>query len=145
MSNPKKKNPRNELYEFLIGFALVVTGFYTFSQNVSVHTGFASFRIGNFQVGAGLIVVPFIVGIIMLFVMDNSFVPKLVTFAGVLIIITSVIMGTEFHFRTTSLYVYLLMLIGIFGGGALVLKVLFKTPDKEETKDEKKEEKKGEK
>lgn len=125
----KKTKKENELAQFLIGLAMLCVGGYAFANNVSVHTGFYGFRIGTFQLHAGLVIVPFIVGIMMLFVSPEKFVSKLVTGLGLLIIIASIIMGTTFTFRSTSLYVYLLMLIGMFGGLALVLKVLLKKPE----------------
>lgn len=99
---------------------------------MTVRTGFHTWMLGTFRVGAGLVIIPFIVGVIMLFVIPEKLVSKLVTGLGFFIIILSVIMGTEFYFRSTSLYVYLLMLVAIFGGIALVLKVLLSQP-KEDT------------
>lgn len=126
----------NEFVQFLVGLAILVGGGFLFSQNVIVYTGFHTWALGSMRIGAGLIVVPFIVGVIMLFAIPNKFVSKLVCGIGLLIILISVIMGTEFHFRATSLYVYLLMLIGIFGGLALVLKVLLKQPNEENSSKE---------
>lgn len=121
-SNPKKDN---DLAHFLIGLAMLVVGGYLFSANVIVYTGFHVWIVGSYPIHTGAIVVPFIVGIIMLFVCKNKFFGKVVTGLGLLLIVASIILGTRFHFKSTSLYVYLLMLIGLFGGLALVLKALF--------------------
>ena len=56
--------------------------------------------------------------------------------AGLVIIVASVIAATEFRFRYTSLYNYLIMLILMSGGAALVLKVLCHDPDKKRKKDD---------
>lgn len=50
-------------------------------------------------------------------------------------IVASVIAGTEFVFRYTSLYNYLIMLVLMFGGAALILKVLCHDPEKKKKKD----------
>ncbi len=120
----------NDLVMFLIGIAMLVAGGYAFLQNVTVTSGLMSIRWGNFNAGSGLIVIPFIVGIMMLFAMPHKFVSKLVTGLGLLVIVVSVIMGTHFYFNPIPSYAYLLMLVGMFGGLALVLKVLLSDPDR---------------
>ncbi len=64
----------------------------------------------------GRIVLPFIVGIIWLFLNVDSIGAKLLTGIGVVIILASIISNLQFVFRGVSLYVYLVMLILIFGG-----------------------------
>jgi hypothetical protein len=44
------------------------------------------------------------------------------------VILASVIMSTRFIFERRSLYEYLIMLVLIFGGAALCMKVLFAKP-----------------
>ncbi len=114
---------------------MLVAGLYWFMANVTVHTDFG-IRLFGRQFGMGLVVVPFIAGIIWLFTNVDSFGAKLLTLIGVVIIIASIIMNIDFYFRPVSLYQYLIMLIMIFGGGALVGQVLFKSP-KEDKKDKK--------
>ena len=118
------KKGSNELLQFLAGLGMLVAGLYWFMSSVTVRTGFFSLRIGPLSSG-GLVVVPFIVGIIWLFINSDSFAAKLVTGLGLLLIVASIIAGTSFIFQRKNLYEYLLMLVFIFGGGALVLKVLF--------------------
>ncbi len=81
--------------------------------------------------------VPFIAGVIWFCVNTDSFGAKLLMGAGLVIIIASVIAGTEFVFRYTSLYNYLIMLILMFGGAALVLKVFAMIRRKRRKKTEK--------
>ena len=121
----KKGNP---LAEFLIGLAMLAAGGYWFLNSVSVSTGF--------YMNGGLVVVPFIAGVIWFCVNTDSFGAKLLMGVGLVIIVASVIAATEFRFRYTSLYNYLIMLILMFGGAALVLKVLCHDPDKKRKKDD---------
>ena len=65
----------------------------------------------------------------------DSFGAKLLTGAGLLMIVASVIAGTEFVFRYTSLYNYLIMLVLMFGGAALILKLLCHDPERKKKKD----------
>lgn len=118
---------KNPLARFIIGIIMLVAGLYWFMANVTVTTGFG-LRLFGMRFGMGLVVVPFIAGIIWLFANVDSFGAKLLTVIGVIIIIASIIMNINFYFRATSLYEYLIMLILIFGGGTLVAQVLFKFP-----------------
>lgn len=124
---------KNELLQFLAGLAMLFLGMYWFMSSVTVRTGFYNIRIGPFSTG-GLIVVPFIVGVIWLFINGDSFAAKLVTGLGLLLIVGSIIAGTSFRFHQRNLYEYLLMLIFIFGGAAIVLKILFANDNKPKRK-----------
>ena len=126
----KKKNP---LGQVVIGMVMLVAGLYWFMSNVTVSTYFG-FRFMGHHLGGGLIVVPFIAGIIWLFLNVDSIGAKLLTGIGVLIILASIISNLQFMFRSASLYTYLVMLILIFGGGALVGQVLFRWPKDEDEK-----------
>ena len=130
------KKRRNPLAQFMIGMVMLAAGLYWFLSNVTVMTHFG-FQIWNFRVGAGLIVVPFIAGIIWLFVNVDSVGAKLLTVLGIVVILASIIANIQFIFRATSLYVYLIMLILIFGGAALVGQVLFRWPKDEDEKKKK--------
>ncbi|SCH22844.1 Uncharacterised protein [uncultured Clostridium sp.] len=130
------KKRRNPLAQFMIGMVMLAAGLYWFLSNVTVMTHFG-FQLWNFRVGAGLIVVPFIAGIIWLFVNVDSFGAKLLMVLGIVVILASIIANIQFIFRATSLYVYLIMLILIFGGAALVGQVLFRWPKDEDEKKKK--------
>ena len=118
---------RNELAEFLFGIAMLIAGGYWFMASVTVTSGFFGMRIGGFGVG-GLVIVPFIIGIFWWFFNPDSFLPKLLTAAGMLLVLVSVILSTRLVFANRNLYEYVLMLILIFGGLGLVLRVMLKKP-----------------
>ena len=123
--------------QFVIGMVMLAAGLYWFMSNVTVSTYFG-LRIGGFRFGAGLVVVPFIAGIIWLFLNVDSVGAKLLTVLGIVIILASIISNIHFVFRSTSLYVYLIMLVLIFGGAALVGQVLFRWPKDDEDSSKKK-------
>ena len=125
------KKRRNPLAQFMIGMVMLAAGLYWFLSNVTTHFGL---QIWNVRLGAGLIVVPFIAGIIWLFINVDSFGAKLLTVLGIVVILASIIANIQFIFRATSLYVYLIMLVLIFGGAALVGQVLFRWPKDEDKK-----------
>lgn len=129
----KMRKKRNPLGQFVIGMIMLAAGLYWFMSNVTVSTYFG-FRFMGFRFGGGLVVLPFIVGIIWLFLNVDSIGAKLLTGIGVVIILASIISNLQFVFRGVSLYVYLVMLILIFGGSALVGQVLFRWPKDDDEK-----------
>lgn len=126
MKRVRKKRKQNDLLTFLAGLAMLVAGLYWLTTRVSVSTSFfgGTLALGGMSINSGMVVVPFIVCIIWLFIDPDSFFAKICVGLSVLLIIASIILSTQLHMRSTSLYEWLIMLIFIFGGGALVLKVL---------------------
>ena len=121
------RKARNELLQFLAGLAMLITGLFIFSQKVMVSSGFFGygFRLGGFHVNNGLIMVPFIIGVVWMFASEGSFASKVFTAVGVLIIIAAIIMTTNISLVHISLFEWGLILILIFGGAGLLARILF--------------------
>ena len=130
------KKERNELLEFLGGLAMLVVGLYLFTNKVSVQSTLFSgyLSVNGMRVNSGLVVLPFIIGIVMIFVKPESIISKLIAGCGLLIIIVAVIASTTLRLPHISLYEWLLYLILIFGGLGLLCRVLF--TDKKRDKNE---------
>lgn len=123
--------PRNELAEFVIGAAMLCVGLYLLTQQVTVSNSFFGGHMMYFgvRVNTGVVFIPLIVGIIMIFVKPDSFLSKLVFGISILIILASIITSTTMHLRTISLYEWIIYLVLIFGGLGLTLRVLLKKPN----------------
>ncbi len=132
------KNEKNELLEFLGGVAMLAVGLYWFSTNVTVTNTFFSsgLRIGSANLHSGVVIVPFIIAIILIFMKPESFGRKLFLGISILLIIASVIMSTSFRLARMTLFEWAGTLVLIFGGLALVCKILFKPVPKKKDKDE---------
>lgn len=104
---------------------MLTSGLFIFSQKVVVYSSFLSgFSLGGMRMTSGLIVVPLIAGIVWMFVSGASFPSKIMTGVGVLLILVSVIASTNIHLMSMTLYDWVLLLVLIFGGAALLAKVL---------------------
>lgn len=125
-SGNRGPSPQALLGMFLAGLAMLIVGLFIFSQKVLVHTAFFStgIRLGHFHVNSGLVIIPLIAGIVWIFVAPKNIGGKILSAIGVLIIIVSVIMSTTIHLVTMSLFDWILILVLIFGGAGLVLRVL---------------------
>lgn len=121
-----------DLALFLAGIAMCAGGLYLFFSRVNVRTdlwdngaGISFWGVfGGNTIPTGLITIPFIIGIVMLFFAPKSFWSKLVTGLGLLVIILGVISSLKFRFRDTTGFEYLMMVVLIFGGAAMVLRIL---------------------
>ena len=109
------------IVEFFIGLGMTVAGAYLLTNQVTVTSGFWSYRGYN---TFGLSLLPLVFGIGVLFFNGKSIVGWLLTFAGVVIIFTGIITNLQIYFQPTSLFNTILMLALLAGGIGLVARSL---------------------
>lgn len=102
---------------FLAGFVMAVAGGYLLTNQVTVTSGFWSF-FGPHTFGLSLL--PFIAGVLLLFLDARSKTGWLLLVAGVVIILVGIIANLRIYFEPTSLFNTLLMLVLLFGGIGLI-------------------------
>jgi hypothetical protein len=102
---------------FLIGLAMAVAGGYLLTTHVTVTSG--SWTVWGHS-AFGLSLVPFIFGVAILFFNGRSILGWLLLFAGVVVILTGIIMNLQIYFQSTNLYELLVMLVLLFGGIGLL-------------------------
>jgi uncharacterized protein len=98
---------------FLVGFVMAVAGGYLLTSQVTVTSGY--WHIGGYN-AFGLSLLPFVIGIALLFFDGKSIPGWLLTLAGATIIVVGILMNLEIYFRPTSLFNTLVMLVLLFGG-----------------------------
>lgn len=137
-NNPQKKfvgagGTPGGVGTFLIGFAMACAGGWLLTNQVTVSSqyfasGFmiplVNYRMNEF----GLSLIPFIIGIGLLFFNGKSIAGWLLTVAGLAIIIAGILMSLHIYFRPTTLFNTLVMLVLLFGGLGLVLRSLKAMP-----------------
>jgi hypothetical protein len=107
--------------EFLFGLAMAVAGGYLITQHVTVTSGFWTLWGYN---TFGLSLLPLVAGVGLLFYNGRSIAGWLLTFAGLVIIFTGVIMNLQIYFQPTSLFNTIIMFILLAGGIGLVARSL---------------------
>lgn len=119
-------NQKNELLQFVGGLAMLAVGLFIFSNKVIVHSGLfgGSLYIGGYNIKTGLVMVPFIIGIVWMFATGASFASKVYTGLTVLFIIAVIVLNTNISLMTMSLFDWVVILVLIFGGAGLTAKVL---------------------
>ncbi len=107
---------------FLLGFSV---GGYLLMNQVTVHGGFWNFGfLGGYGRSFGITLLPLLFGIAILFFDGRSFAGRVLTGAGALFIIAGIIVNLDIHFRQTSLFNTLVMLILLVGGTGLVVRAV---------------------
>lgn len=105
------------LGEFLIGLGLIVAGGYLLMNQVMVTSG--GWSLYGYD-AFGLSLVPFLVGLVIVFYNGKSIAGWFLVSAGILIILAGIIANLRIYFAPTSLYNTLLMLGMIAIGVGLV-------------------------
>jgi uncharacterized protein len=107
------------LGEFFLGLALALVGGYFLTQQVSVSSNTWTFMGYN---SFGLSLVPFIVGIVLLFANGKSIAGHALLYIGVIIILAGILMNLRIYFQPTSLFNTLMMLGLLAAGVGLIIK-----------------------
>ena len=81
------KEAKNELLQFVAGVIMLVVGLYILSQKVMVSSTYGFFSLWGGTFSSGLIMIPFIIGVVWMFATGGSFASKVFTALSVLLII----------------------------------------------------------
>lgn len=115
----------SDFIEFYMGILLIISGLFFLLSKAVVHSGFYDFNIAGLNVSTGLVVIPLMFGIIWLVNNPKSIMARLLTIAGAIFIVGSIIVNIRITFTTTSMFDYLIMMLLIAIGIGLVLKASF--------------------
>lgn len=126
--NSKKSKNKNDLLQFFVGLLMLAAGLYMIFQHIeirnSMRSGFIYF--GNFGMPNGLIFLPILIGIVMLFLMEKKVYGWIVIAVGIVIVLAAVLLNTQMTWRGTNAFNYIIMFGLTAAGGALTLKELLK-------------------
>ncbi|NLP25829.1 MAG: hypothetical protein GX365_00555 [Clostridiales bacterium] len=127
IADTKQSSPKNDLFQFFIGLVILGVGLFWVLQTAQIRTTWGSslFSIGSWNAPNGVVIIPLLIGIVMLFMMERKIFGWIVTVIGLLGILLAIIMSVRIIFDRTSLLSYVLMFGFIAAGGGLVLKSLF--------------------
>lgn len=112
---------------FLVGFGMFCVGLYLLFQQIDVHGGYWRWGVGNEQT-FGLTLVPLLAGVGVLFWNGSSKVGWLLAGVGLLILVAGIIANMQIHWRRTTLFNALLMLVLVAGGIGMMARSLRPVP-----------------
>jgi multisubunit Na+/H+ antiporter MnhF subunit len=108
---------------FLLGLIMAIVGGYLLFQQVTVHGGYWHWSgLGGSGRSFGITLLPLLFGIGILFVNGRSFIGRLLTFGGALVIVAGIIANLDIQFRQTSLWNTMIMLVLLVGGIGLIVR-----------------------
>jgi uncharacterized protein len=107
------------IIEFFVGLGMATAGAYLLTNQVTVTSGYWTLWGYN---TFGLSLIPLIFGIGILFFNGKSIAGWILTFAGVIIIGTGILVNLHIYFEPTSLFNTIVMLVLLAGGIGLVAK-----------------------
>lgn len=120
----------NDLLSFFVGLLMLAGGLFMIFNNLSVTSSWGMrgyiFHIGSFGMPNGMVMLPIIVGIGMLFLMKRKIFGWVVVAVGIVIVLLSILLSTQIHWRSTSAYIFIIIFGLTAAGAGMVLKELFK-------------------
>ncbi len=113
---------------FLIGLIMMVAGGYLFLRSVHVDhylsMGAGLFHIGSFQITNGMVLIPFIFGIGMIFYNSKNILGWFLTIASIVALTFGIIASINFSLQGMSAFDLITMIILFVGGLGLFLRSL---------------------
>lgn len=114
--------------QFLLGLVMMCGGFYLLLNNVTVSSsfGFGSrmFGIGGFGITGGIILIPLIIGVAMIFYNARNYLGWLIAVVSFFAMVFGVISSVSLDLRTMSAFSLITILVLAFGGLGLFLRSL---------------------
>lgn len=108
---------------FVSGLAFFILGLFLITQNTVVRTGFnLSGLTGGYNPPFGLLLLPVIIGIILLFAMEKQIWGWILIIFGLCTILLGLLMGLDIYFKPTTLYVTILMFGSVAVGIGLMIR-----------------------
>ncbi|MHA3914887.1 hypothetical protein [Halovulum sp. GXIMD14793] len=113
---------------FLLGLVMMCGGGYLLLRNIVVHPkfGFGSrvFGFGGFDVTSGMVLIPFIFGIGMIFYSAKNYIGWLLTLGSLIALVFGVIANLNIQMTSMSAFDLIVIIVLLVGGIGLFLRSL---------------------
>ena len=119
----EKEKKATDFIEFYVGIISIAAGIFFLLSKAVVHSGFYGISFaGGINVSTGIVIIPLMVGVVWLVNNPKSIIAKLITIAGSVFIIASIILNIRISFVTTTMVDYVIMMLLIAVGLGLIIK-----------------------
>ncbi|MDP4180704.1 MAG: hypothetical protein Q8942_06400 [Bacillota bacterium] len=116
------RNAGKSFIYFLVGMGLMAGGLFLIFQNTIISTNFTLMNILGYTPPTGIIILPLLLGIGVLFFNEKSKIGWFLAIFGIVSILLELLMGLRMHFKPITLYYGILMFGMTFAGAGLFLK-----------------------
>jgi hypothetical protein len=111
--------------KFFLGIAMFVAGMYLLLKNIYVQHSFgfgsAFYNVGGLSITSGMILIPFIIGVAVLFFNSKNILGWVLAIGAVVLLIVGVISSINFTLAGMSAFDILMILVLVAGGLGLFL------------------------
>jgi hypothetical protein len=111
---------------FFIGVLMFVLGLYLILKNIYVYNSFSLsmpfYRWGGFSVTSGIILIPFMIGLGMVFYNYKNWIGWLLFVGSLVLLIAGVITSTQFTLAHMTAFDLIIILVLLVGGLGLLLR-----------------------
>ncbi len=108
------------IIQFIIGLAMMIGGGYLFLNSIHVMSNFGMgrglYRMGGMSITTGMVLIPFMIGIALVFYDSKNYFGWVLAVGSVLALVLGVIASTRFSLSGMSLFDLLMILVLFFGG-----------------------------
>lgn len=129
---------RGGVGSFLLGLTMLAGGVYLLLQSIQVSNvfswGYGLYRMGSFSLTGGMILIPMIFGIGMIFWNARNFVGWTLAVGSLVALVFGVLASLQFHIRSMSLFELLVVLVLVAGGAGLFFRSLLDQPSEKSVK-----------
>lgn len=113
---------------FFIGLAMMCGGFYMLLNAIKITSsfgfGYSMYRMGGVNLTSGMVMIPLIFGVGILFYNAKNWIGWLLTFGSLIALVFGVISSIQFRFAHMSAFDLIVILVLSFGGLGLFLRSL---------------------
>ena len=113
---------------FLLGLAMMCGGFYLLLNSIVIRAsfgfGYQVYSVGGYGITSGMLMIPFLIGVGLLFYDRGSLTGWLLTVGSLIALVFGVISSVNFTLRSMTAFDLIVILILAFGGLGLFLKSL---------------------
>lgn len=117
---------RGGVPQFILGVAMVIAGGYLLLNSIRVvhglGFGYGLYTIGGVGITSGMILIPFIIGVVIIFFDSDKWYGWLLAGGSLLALIVGAIASIRFRFEGMSAFDIIVILVLFFGGIGLVLR-----------------------
>jgi hypothetical protein len=107
------------IIQFFVGLALMLGGGYLFLDSIQVSSfafGYGLYRFGNFNLTSGMLLIPFIIGVALIFYSSRNFFGWILTFGSMIALVFGVLRSVRFSLSGMSAF-DLLLILALFASG----------------------------
>ncbi len=113
---------------FFVGLFMFIAGMYMLLNSIHVYSSFGFgnrlYGAGGFGITTGTLMIPFILGVGMIFFNSKNYIGWLLAGGSLALLIIGVITSIQFSFRSMSSFDLILILVLVAGGAGILLSSL---------------------